>query len=143
MKKRYVGLDRSSLKLIINNDSVVIDEKNRRVIHTIDWTLKIPNVFENIIWSICNGPVYKMNGRAKGVAICHEGDTFDIELGKKMARAIAESNAYTNASKRVKKIMHNVFRIANEINEQELDFRIKANEIVVHNKEYMDGLLSK
>lgn len=143
MKKFYVGLDLSSFKLVITKDSTVVDEKNRRVIHTIDWELKVPKVFQNMLYVACTDRKYRITGHAKGVAICHKEDQFDPEIGKKLARAIAESNAYLNASKRMQKYVKNVYSIINAVSLQTSDFMIKATEVRAHNYEYMKKLIEK
>lgn len=143
MKKFYVGLNLSSFKLIIMQDSTVVDEKNRRVIHTIDWKLRVPRVFQDMLFDVRNDDEYIITGRAKGVAVCHKEDQFDPEIGKKLARAMAESNAYLNASKRMQKYVKSVSSIVNAVSLQTTDFMFKANEIRAHNCEYMKKLIEK
>ena len=143
MKKIYRGLDCSGFKLIITSDSTVVDEKNRCVAHTVGWKLNVPSVFRDMLFDARNDDEYYINGRAKGVAICHKEDQFDPEVGKKLARAIAESNAYVNASKRMRKYVKHLKDIIDAVDVFAVNFRIKAEDIRVHNEEYMNKLVGK
>lgn len=143
MDNFYKKPDRSKFKLHIINDSTVVDEKNRRVIHTIDWRLVFDNIFAGFLGETSKHYDYEIKGRAKGVAICHPEDTFDPEIGKKMARAMAESNAYQNASRIMLKRLKAVRNVMKEFEDQSLDFAFKSENITVHNREYMDELIHK
>ena len=143
MDNFYKKPERSKFKLHIMHDSTVVDEKNRRVIHTIDWRLVFDNIFAGFLGETSKHYEYEVEGRAKGVAICHPEDTFDPEIGKKMARAMAESNAYQNASRIMLKRLKAVRNVMKEFEDQALDFAFKSENITVHNREYMDELIHK
>lgn len=143
MDNFYEKPERSKFKLQIINDSTVVDEKNRRVIHTIDWRLHFSSLFTFLLCDICKNSKGIIQGRAKGVAICHPEDTFDPEIGKKMARAMAESNAYQNASRTMLKRLKAIRNVMKEFEDQSLDFAFKSENITIHNREYMDGLIHK
>ncbi|MBP5595757.1 MAG: hypothetical protein J6Y02_10275 [Pseudobutyrivibrio sp.] len=142
MNKYYVGLNKTFIKLKISKESTIVDEKNNRVIHIINWELEIPGLMDDFFWNMikdCN--TYKLCGRAKGVAVCHPEDKFNPEIGKKLARAIAESNAYHNAATRIRKHLRQLNIIFNQIFNIGLDFIIKADDIKIHNKKYQDSLI--
>jgi len=142
MKKPYRGIDRQNFKLIIRKESTIVDEKNRRVIHILDWAIVSPDIFNDFIWITRNNDSWKViTGRTKGVAVCHPEDTFNEEIGRKMARAIAESNAYQNASKILRKRMKVINKIVDELDMMSIDFKMKADEIKTHNREYQDSLI--
>lgn len=140
MSKYYTSLNKTHIKLKIKRESTIIDEKNRRVIHIIDWELDTPNLVNILFWSIRNDGS-DLYGRAKGVTICLQDDKFNPEIGKKLARAIAESNAYHNAAARIRKHLRQLNTIVNQISNIGADFIIKAKDIEVHNKEYQDSLI--
>jgi len=142
MSKRYLSLNKTHIKLKIVKESTVVDEKNRRVIHTVDWALDVPDLMINLFWMIRKDRM-SFCGRAKGVAICHPEDKFDPEIGKKMARAIAESNAYYNAATRIHKHLNQLNNIVRQMSDIGADFIIKATDIEIHNKEYQDSLINK
>lgn len=142
MKKPYRGIDRQNFKLIIKKESTIVDEKNRRVIHILDWAIVSPDIFNDFIWITKNNDNWKViTGRTKGVAVCHPEDTFNEEIGRKMARAIAESNAYQNASKILRKRMKVINKIVEDLDLMSLGFQKKADEIKAHNWEYQNSLI--
>ena len=140
MSKFYSSLDKTHIKLKIKKESTIVDEKNHRVIHIIDWELDTPDLINILFWGIHKDEV-NLYGRAKGVAVCHPEDKFDPEIGKKLARAIAESNAYHNAATRIRKRLRQLNKIVNQISNIGADFIIKAKDIEIHNKEYQDSLI--
>ena len=143
MSKHYMSINKTHIKLKIKNESTIVDEKNHRVIHIIDWALDAPDLMNNLCWMIRKDDRLNFCGRAKGVAVCHPEDKFDPEIGKKMARAIAESNAYHNAATRIRKHLVQLNTIVNQLSNIGADFVIKAKNIEIHNKEYQDSLIEK
>lgn len=68
-----------------------------------------------------------------GVAKLMDGDTFDVEVGKKIARAKAESVAYANVANVIIKVYS---KFGDALNSME-DFFDKASRVLVHNEEYV------
>lgn len=140
MSKCYSSLDKTYIKLKIKRESTIVDERNRRVIHIIDWELDTPDLVNILFWGIRKGEL-DLCGKAKGIAVCHPEDKFNPEIGKKLARAIAESNAYHNAAARIRKHLRQLNKVVNQISNIGADFIIKAKDIEIHNKEYQDSLI--
>ena len=136
----YIKIGNRKIKLIVTEESTVIDEKNRRVIHKIAWLIKMDKLFEHILYCL-TGDWFNITGVTKGVAVCNPEDEFDPELGKKLARAIAESNAYRNASRRLRKKLVYFSAVFDQYVSQVVDFKIKADDVIVHNREYQDNLV--
>ena len=141
MKKFYSGIDKTSFKLVIAKESTIVDEKNNRVIHMVDWSVTGPTIFEDFCYSMIPNNNWQIKGRAKGVAVCQPEDKFDPEIGKKLARAMAESNAYHNASNILRKRMNRINKIVYDLEMMSIDFKMKADEIKTHNREYQDSLV--
>lgn len=135
MKKNYYGLDRSNFKIRISRQNVSVDEKNKRVIANLDWELDAPNAFSDVLFGL--GDFGFIRGSAKGVAVCVDGDVFDAVKGEKVAIAIAENNAYTNASNIVAKRVAHLNDMMDKITEMRAQFGNKAVKVVEHNKEYI------
>jgi len=76
---------------------------------------------------------------ATGVAVCNEGDTFDNNLGRKMAEARAESAAYSHAAPIVKKYVQS---LAEDLLNMSYDFAAKSDGVRRHNKEYVNDLIN-
>ena len=138
-----MSLNKTHIKLKIKNESTIVDEKNHTVIHIVDWALDAPDLMYNLFWMIRNDDKLNFCGRAKGVAVCHPEDKFNPEIGKKMARAIAESNAYHNAATRIRKHLRQLNTIVNQISNIGTDFIVKASDIELHNIEYLGSLIEK
>ena len=79
-------------------------------------------------------------GTAKGVAICSPDDNFNADIGTQIACARAESNAYTNAAKRLSKRLNYLRKTTFDLDMICADFELKRRKIVIHNKEYIDEL---
>lgn len=142
MSKHYLSLNKTHIKLKIKKESTIVDEKNHRVIHTVDWVLDAPDLMNNLFWMIRNDGL-DLCGKAKGIAVCHPEDKFDPEIGKRLSRAIAESNAYHNAATKIRKYLVQLNTIVNQVSNIGADFIIKAKDIEIHNKEYQDSLINK
>ena len=61
------------------------------------------------------------------------GDVFDVEIGKKIARAKAESMAY----KKAMNFLHRVAGRAMDVLSQYDDFMYKAESVIEHNNRYL------
>lgn len=63
-------------------------------------------------------------------------DTFDIEVGKKVARTKAESAAYAYYSRLVDRLIYS--RFMDDIDTITEEFFDKADSVIEHNNEYLD-----
>ena len=136
----YNKLDKTNLKLRFSNESTFVDEKNKRVIHTIDWSLDMPYLMHWLFVDIASND-YGCQGRAKGMAVCSPNDKFDPEIGKKIARSIAESNAYFNAAKAVSRRVNYLLKLGFKISEIADKFEERADSIITHNRSYQKSLI--
>ena len=68
---------------------------------------------------------------AKGMATASPEDTFNLEIGKKIALARAESNLYTEA----KKVLNDVIKSTERTLKDAYEFCEKASGVRRHNKE--------
>lgn len=142
MDKYYTGLNKTFIKLKIAKESTIVDEKNNRVIHIINWELEIPGLMDDFFWNMIKASnTYKLCGKAKGVAVCHPEDKFNVEIGKKMARAIAESNAYHNAATIISRRLFQLSKVVRQMSNIGTDFIVRASNIKLHNKKYQDSLI--
>lgn len=137
----HYAIDRPNFKLVIKNQRTVVHKEFNRVITTVDWELVSPQPYNNLRDGF-NVPVgwENMSGTCKGVAICKEDDVFDIEKGTKISIAIAESNAYRNATNRMRKFNAHVANVFKQIDAMTDKFAFKAMDIIKHNKEYISNV---
>lgn len=68
-----------------------------------------------------------------GVAYCSPENIFDPEIGRKIARARAEDNAYKEAEKR----LENIVRFFADYSLKIWEFFEKSNKCITHNTEYI------
>ena len=135
MKKNFYGLNRPNFKIRMVRQNVTADEKNKRVIANLDWELDAPDAFTDVLFGL--GDFGYIRGSAKGVAVCRDGDVFDAVKGEKVAIAIAESNAYTNAANIVAKRVAHLNDMMEKLTEMRAQFGNKALDVVKHNKGYI------
>lgn len=82
-------------------------------------------------------PLYTDYVKGVGVAKCDPCDVFDVELGKSIARARAEADAYIKAKRRLSEQYNMAVAYLNALT----DFEEKAYRCAAHNDEFVDRLL--
>ena len=68
-------------------------------------------------------------------AVAGPMDEFDVEKGKKIARAKAEAAAYAHTAKTLYKVLGEALNV---LTESSAEFITKASVVYTHNKEYVD-----
>lgn len=81
-------------------------------------------------------PKGSIKNKVVGVAKCSPNDNFDIEIGKRIAYARAENNAY----KMVSNWVNEPIKFVNQMSLEAARFQIKAQRCIDHNKDYIDAL---
>lgn len=142
--KKNVTFDRSNVKLHTGTPKVFVQEDKRMVVTVIDYQLVVPEIIQRLFNEIYTDPGkwdQDISGTATGIAICAEGDTFDIEKGKKISRAKAETNAYRNAAKSLNKRFLDLMDIFNTFGGMVDEFvSIKFPKAHKHNVSYINKL---
>lgn len=116
------------------------------------YKINVPSVFERgyrngglLTSNTYHSQFYNVNDTsehcftATGVAMCRHGDTFNDNLGRKIAEARAESAAYAFATPLVKKYVQST---AESLLNMSYDFAAKSDNVKRHNKEYVNDLVS-
>lgn len=125
------------IKLIVDETKFYINEEKRTVACKMSGYVNFPYHNDG-----CN-PFYTFNHIVDTVvatAKCHPDDDFDIEKGKRIARARAESKLY---SKICKGGMRETMRYVFEFEAAHRDFLDKAAGVIVNNGNYIDKILGK
>lgn len=142
--KKNVTFDRSNVKLHTGTPKVFVQEDKRMVVTVIDYQLVVPEIIQRLFNEIYTDPEkwdQDISGTATGIAICAEGDTFDLEKGKKISRAKAETNAYRNAAKSLNKRFLDLMDIFGTFSDMVNEFvTIKTPKAHNHNVSYIDSL---
>lgn len=79
--------------------------------------------------------VLRYGFRVSETAVAGPMDEFDVEKGKKVARAKAEASAYKHTSKALYKVMDEALKV---LTDSSAEFITKASIVCKHNKEYID-----
>lgn len=76
-------------------------------------------------------------GEVVATAHCHKDDTFNLETGKKVALAKAESRAYKEARSVMNRRLQNTINTVVQLANMAKRFSEKAEDAIEHNTEYI------
>lgn len=142
--KKLTTFDRSNVKLHIYEPKVFVQSNKGMVVTTVKYLLVVPEVIQRLFNTLYNDERkwgQFISGTATGTAKCAEGDTFSEEVGKKISRAKAETNAYRNAAKSVNKRFVDLMDVFNTFGVQVDEFvSFKTQKVISHNNRYIDQL---
>lgn len=135
-----MGTYNTKIKLSFKNERTkfFVNEKKRTVTCTMEGFLKVRD--EGMF--VLKYPYYPVDNtfvKGVGVAKCDPRDVFDVELGKSIARARAEADAYLKAKRR----LSDQYDIAVAYLKALTDFEEKAYRCAAHNDEFVDRLLDE
>lgn len=127
------GYNRSNIKVTYVGEPVFyINERKQTITCKLEALLQVPETE----WLV-DGPSMNIKDIAETVTVkCHEGDTFDVERGKKIALAEAKSAIYLSAIREVSKQAERLQFLLNASN----DFIEKGYACMACNDEYVDEL---
>lgn len=130
MNKYY----RNDVKLSFNKESIVffVNEDKKVVTCKMDAELLMPHKYP------IDGTIYLDNTFIKGVGVakCCKEDVFDIERGKRIALAKAESNAYSKARNYTNKYVVELIQNLDILS----DFDEKCLSCIEHNEDYIESV---
>lgn len=121
-------LSRNEIKLTFGKPNYFVNENDGTVKCRVSYHLQIP--------CDADGEVFiapEKYSSVTAIAKCRKGDKFDAEIGKKVARAKAESRAYSRCANHLYPHMDKAFLRTTIIN----DFIEKAYDCVEHNENYL------
>lgn len=127
------GYNRNNIKITYVGEPVFyINERKKKIACRLAALLQVPETG----W-LEDGPSMNMKDIIETVTVkCHEGDTFDVERGKKIALAEAKSAVYLSAIREVSKQAEKLQFLLNASN----DFIEKGYACMACNDEYVDEL---
>ena len=124
-------MDRIRLSFSDRETKFFVNEEKKTVVCKMSAYLVIPNAFANV-------DVWGNRFNVKAIAKCCPGDVFNEEIGKRIARAKAESKAYKYAIEFSKGIMTQLIEAKAMFN----NFIEKGNKSIEHNTKYIDSITS-
>ena len=96
-----------------------VDEANKRVVCVITGCANIPvkriNRYSKHIMTVNNTKRYKIADEYVGIAKCHEKDTFDVSIGKKIALTKAKMKRANAVNRMINKFMSDTDKIKSTI----------------------------
>lgn len=130
------------IKLSFKEPRYIVNEEKKVVTCLIDYRVKC-SIYEikTMIGNMCALAgqdsqdsifhTFTVNAQAR----LHPNDVFDVEVGKKIARAKAESYAYKFANDQLQKYCK---KFINRVNKALDNFDLKTSEVVHHNNKYLE-----
>ena len=126
-----MNLDRNDIKLTTLGTEYFYDGNN--VTAKLAATLKTPDVLSEIF-----GYFYIV---VKATAKCHEDDTYDKNVGERIALARAEAKAYRLLSNELQRRWNHVLDAIEVLSPVKAAFQEKADNCVEHNARYTKELV--
>lgn len=124
----------TNLNCSVSDITYHINEKKQTVTCVLTYRIRTSLTNEFIIMSVNNKFYQSKQYIAVGVSYLTPGDEFDVEIGKKIARARAESEMYKNTGEYIQKIMN---KVNNEFMNSAMGFLEKCANIIEHNEDYI------
>ena len=141
---RVTKLETKKVKLIVTNTQTFVQEDKRLVVAKVLWQLVVPYPVNYLLRLASMGKNTEMDpfiyGESVGIAKCSPEDTFDVEKGKKIAVARAESHAYISANTTIGKRLQALKTLTGTIEEMTEGFNEKSIDVVDHNNRYITDL---
>lgn len=135
--------NKSNIRASIHDMKYNVNEKKKCVTCIIYYTIESDYFIDGVLYNLASyakcGPSYTdlLKGRTKraiGIAKCSDGDTFDIEIGKKIARAKAESNMYGECFRYITECINT---LQSKFIDPVKGFAKKATDVIIHNTGYL------
>lgn len=121
-------LSRNEIKLTFGRPNYYVNEKEGTVKCRVSYHLQVPYDADGELFI-----APEKYSSVTAIAKCGAGDKFNAEVGKKVARAKAESRAYSRCANHLAKDMERSFMRLTILN----NFIEKAYDCVEHNNKYL------
>lgn len=130
-----MNFNKYGIKTSVDNYKFIVNEKKGCVTCVLEYRLAGTDLAVDIMSNVDYEFYHKNFLRtAVGVARLNNEDTFDVEIGKKVARARAESMMYNQAGQYIDNILAKIQR---DFIDPCIGFIGKAGEVIDHNDEYI------
>lgn len=124
---------RNSVKIHFKNPEYIVDEVNKVVICKLKFTCSVPDVVNYASkWAFHESPTCKEQV-VKSVVFVKNDDKFDVNIGKRVALAKAENQAYSYVNNYVQSCKKELEIALHAVN----NFKWKKAKVKNHNIEYM------
>ena len=129
------GYNRGNVKVTYSKEGPLfyINEKKRKVVCKFNAFVRVPQ--ENDFFNPISLNPFSVEG--VGVAMCREGDTFDVERGKRIALARAKSDVYLQSARKIEEQIGKMSYLKS-VGE---DFVNRAYRVISVHENYVDDLV--
>lgn len=124
-----------NIKLSFQDHKFYTNPATGQVYCKVKFSINMDGRFQKLLNAFIKATNYPINYVVISGSNLAPGDVFDPEIGKKVARAKAESAAY----KRVDKMLQKFMDFTLLMNEDILDFFTKSSETIEYNKTYLNN----
>ena len=122
---------RNEIKIKFKDPEYFVNEEKGIVVCNLHYYVDYPRDLAKVFyWTVDTSPV---RGVCKAVAKLGEGETFDLNVGKKVSLAKAEQKAYNKVFKYCLKAINNCAGMIEKLH----NFAEKAVRVIDHNEEYI------
>ena len=125
--------DRDNIKIEFGIPQFIINEKDKLVICKLEFRAKMPSSLKNILYNKNGETTPEWYRVVKSIAFTKDNDTFDEGVGKKVALAKAENQAYSYVRNCMTNALVEVIKITKAVKE----FNDKTDRVINHNISYM------
>lgn len=117
------------IKLSVRDTIFYVNEKTKAVGCKLYFDVKGPADVISVIKTFTDNSRYEVVAEAR----VNPEDTYNIEVGKKVARAKAESMAYRQLANILQRITYRLMTVLNSVD----DFMYKTDAVIEHNNNYL------
>lgn len=130
-----MDFNKYGIKTSVDTYKFIVNEKKGCVTCVLEYRLTGTDLAVDVM-SVLDDKFYNKNfvRTAVGVARLNNEDTFDVEIGKKVARAKAESMMYNMAGQYINALL---VKLQRDFMDPCIGFLAKAGNTIDHNDEYL------
>ena len=125
--------DRNNIKIEFGTPQFIVNEKAKLVICKLKFRAKMPSSLKNILYNNNAKATPEWYRVVKSVAFTKDNDEFDENIGKKVALAKAENQAYSYVRNCMTNALDEIIKVTKAIKE----FNDKTERVINHNISYM------
>lgn len=122
------------MKTSIENFKFYVNEKKRMVTCVLNYYYTMDHRVESFVGNLNKDFWPYKPFTSVGVAKCDKDDVFDVNIGKKVAQAKAESQMYKDAADYM---INTLAKFETHVGSDIVDFLDKADRTIAHNDEYI------
>lgn len=125
--------NREDIKIVFGAPKFIVNEKAKIVICKLGFRAVMPKALQEIIYWKNYETTPEFTRTSKAIAFTKENDVFNVNIGKKVALAKAENQAYNYVNNHMLNALNEIIKCTKAIG----NFNNKTERVINHNIEYM------